>query len=150
MNYRFVEITYKGEETYKDIDGYLFGTSKETLRSTQENPEDDCYCSKLSKDETGTKSCFLDGIIDMQTCFGKIPYEYISNVNNLNIILKGFLFCSRFHTSYGPMRNMQTVLKEWHQTKTFTRHILLWNRFVNHTTTLLFFKLHFCRTRGLL
>jgi hypothetical protein len=67
---RFVEITYKGEETYKDIDGYLFGTSKETLRSTQENPEDDCYCSKLSKDETGTKSCFLDGIIDMQTCFG--------------------------------------------------------------------------------
>ncbi|XP_044258686.1 sensory neuron membrane protein 2-like [Tribolium madens] len=67
---RFVEINYKGEESYKGIDGYLFGTSPETLRSSTKDPENDCYCSKLSRDMDGKKSCFLDGVIDMQTCFG--------------------------------------------------------------------------------
>ncbi|EFA01368.1 sensory neuron membrane protein 2 [Tribolium castaneum] len=90
---RFVKINYKGEESYKGIDGYLFETSEDTLRSSA--PEEDCYCSKLSRDMEGKKSCFLDGVIDMQTCFGvpvlfSFPHflwadnKYLSAVEGLN------------------------------------------------------------------
>lgn len=65
---RYVRIDYKKEGSYKEIDGYLFGTSETTLKS--DNPEEDCYCTNKTKGLDGKPSCFLDGVVDMNTCIG--------------------------------------------------------------------------------
>ncbi|KAJ3662460.1 hypothetical protein Zmor_006808 [Zophobas morio] len=67
---RSVKINYIREETYRDVDGYMFGTDKNTLQPSTNNSEADCFCTKQSKDVDGQNSCFLDGVIDMQSCFG--------------------------------------------------------------------------------
>ncbi|CAH1970313.1 unnamed protein product [Acanthoscelides obtectus] len=50
------------------LEALRFGLSENVFRS--ENPEHDCYCTKLMSDETGKKSCFLDGTLDVQSCLG--------------------------------------------------------------------------------
>lgn len=69
MLYRTIEIVYAGEETYKDVDGLLFGTTKNTLSS--EDPNSDCYCTNQTKTPEGDRSCYLDGVVDVQNCFCK-------------------------------------------------------------------------------
>lgn len=67
--YRSVEIFYQGETTYKDVDGLLFGTTKDTFNS--EDPNSDCYCTNQTKTIEGKQSCYLDGVVDVQNCFCK-------------------------------------------------------------------------------
>nr|UTN00850.1 sensory neurons membrane protein [Semanotus bifasciatus] len=67
---RIVQIEYEGEGTYKGISGYRFVTPKNTLWSSTDSPENDCFCTKQTSNEEGELSCFLDGVIDLMPCVG--------------------------------------------------------------------------------
>lgn len=67
-----ITISYNGTRTYKGIDGYVFTIGPNSLRSDYADPEQDCYCTKSTADQTGNPSCFLDGVIDAQPCFRKL------------------------------------------------------------------------------
>lgn len=66
---RSIEMKYKGDDSYKGIDGYLYKTDSDTLRTSLMSAENDCYCSKQALDENGNEQCYLDGFIDMTPCY---------------------------------------------------------------------------------
>nr|CAH7747137.1 unnamed protein product [Callosobruchus chinensis] len=51
------------------LDALRFGLSEDVFKS--EDADHDCYCTKQTADETGSKSCFLDGTLDVQSCLGE-------------------------------------------------------------------------------
>ncbi|KYB28339.1 Sensory neuron membrane protein 2-like Protein [Tribolium castaneum] len=67
---RYVEIKYSKEMQYKGIKGYLFTADNSTLRPKTPTAGKDCFCTNKTKGIDGKKSCFLDGVIDMQSCTG--------------------------------------------------------------------------------
>lgn len=67
-----MRIDYNGTGTYKGIDGYRFVPNENTLKSATANPENDCYCTKSVSDQTGSPSCWLDGVVDVMPCFRKL------------------------------------------------------------------------------
>lgn len=54
----------------------MFGIGPDTLRTPFTNPEHDCYCTKSVADQSGTPSCFLDGVLDVQRCFSKCIFLF--------------------------------------------------------------------------
>ncbi|XP_044258698.1 sensory neuron membrane protein 2-like [Tribolium madens] len=67
---RSVEIKFSKEQVYKGIKGYLFTADNTTLRPKTPIKEKDCFCANKTRGIDGKKSCFLDGVIDMEPCTG--------------------------------------------------------------------------------
>lgn len=70
FSFRTARMEYKKDITFNDIDGYRYEATYDLYRADQ--PEESCYCIKKSKDENGIASCFLDGVLDLYTCYGTI------------------------------------------------------------------------------
>ncbi|XP_056632011.1 sensory neuron membrane protein 2-like [Diorhabda sublineata] len=67
---RSVEIFYTGKGTYKGIEGLRFEPKETTFTSLLSNVEEDCFCTKQTKNAQGELSCYLDGVLDLYDCFG--------------------------------------------------------------------------------
>ncbi|XP_017781871.1 PREDICTED: sensory neuron membrane protein 2-like [Nicrophorus vespilloides] len=92
---RTAEIIFDGEGTYKDLDTYDYVVNKRLFYPEDgEKAEDSCYCAKKTRGMDGEESCFLDGALDVQTCFGmpallSLPHflyadkKYLDAVENL-------------------------------------------------------------------
>ncbi|CAH0546699.1 unnamed protein product [Brassicogethes aeneus] len=67
---RAVDINYSGKDSYKGIEGFRFQIDKNTVWFKTNTSEEDCFCTKQTKNMNNEKDCFLDGIVDMQPCIG--------------------------------------------------------------------------------
>lgn len=83
-------MKYKEDVTFRDIDGYRYEATEDLYKA--EKPEDSCYCIKKSKDETGKPSCFLDGLLDLYTCYGTIVQKFTYD----KILMKNIYRCTSF------------------------------------------------------
>lgn len=76
-----MSIGYNGTKKYKGMEGFIFSVDSNTLQTNFPNPEHDCYCTKTVSDQSGTPSCFLDGVMDVQLCFSEYLYRVITMKN---------------------------------------------------------------------
>lgn len=68
---RTVKLIYKNsDESYQGIKGYRYEASPTLFRPATILPEDDCYCTKATKDISGKDNCYLDGAFDFKPCLG--------------------------------------------------------------------------------
>lgn len=68
---RTVKLVYKNSnESYLGVDAYRYELSDSTFRPTTLIKEQDCFCSKATKDASGNDNCYLDGVFDFKPCLG--------------------------------------------------------------------------------
>ncbi|XP_049819911.1 sensory neuron membrane protein 2 [Aethina tumida] len=67
---RVVYLERSGQQTYSDIEGYRFQSNKNTYRYSTSTAEEDCFCIQKTSDINNEDNCYLDGVIDMQSCVG--------------------------------------------------------------------------------
>lgn len=62
-------MSFTGESTFKDIDAFRFESDEDMLN--EDKPASSCYCLQKTKNEEGAESCFLDGVLDLYSCYGR-------------------------------------------------------------------------------
>lgn len=65
--FRNLKFTYSTSTSYESLDGYVFTADASSFNTTEEELEENCFCS-----ETG-ENCELDGVMNLQSCAG-LPF----------------------------------------------------------------------------
>ncbi|XP_019867280.2 sensory neuron membrane protein 2-like isoform X2 [Aethina tumida] len=92
---RVIHVDQKSFEVYKDVKAFRFEAPNNLFRRATSAEETDCYCVKKTNDAYGEPSCYLNGVIDLQTCVGapillSLPHfvsadkSYVDKVTGLN------------------------------------------------------------------
>lgn len=68
---RSVKLEYKNSDArYNGIQAFRYEAPSTLFRSSTPNPENDCFCTKSTKDAQGNENCYLDGVFDFKHCIG--------------------------------------------------------------------------------
>lgn len=66
-----VKLEYKNSDArYNGIQAFRYEAPSTLFRSSTPNPENDCFCTKSTKDAQGNENCYLDGVFDFKHCIG--------------------------------------------------------------------------------
>lgn len=54
--------------SFENLHSYIFDVDASTFNTTEELPEDDCFCVEKTEEK-----CYLDGLMNLQPCTG-LPF----------------------------------------------------------------------------